>query len=291
MSLLASKRNRSDQSKRCNKSAKPKSAQPSIYTYTHARFSIHRYVLSLIRMLHCDKIQYIYRRSNEGLANVNLDLVPGHFYGLLGKNGAGKTTLLRILSSLLFPQQGTCSINDIPVQKRSPEVLQDFYSFPEDLPQLALTGLQFLQRYAPFYPKFDTEHFHSLVDELDIRSSCKELLSKVSLGQRKKLYLAFALATRVSILLFDEPTNGLDIPSRIAVKSIIHQNSVQNKQIVLISTHNIKDIEDLVDHYVFIDQGTCLADISTKDMFSRFSLRVHQRPSMRSALHLSLIHI
>lgn len=237
-----------------------------------------------IYMILCDNITYLYKKSGEGLKNLSTDMEPGHLYGLLGKNGAGKTTLLRILSGLLFSQKGSSTISGISTQARDVQVLKDFYSFPEDTYELSLSGEKFVNYYSRFYPNFDWKYFNDLAEELDILSTFKRSLNKVSLGQRKKVYVAFSLATNVKIILFDEPTNGLDIPSRTAFKSIVHQNSIKKNQLILISTHNIKDIENLVDRYIFLNEGEHLFSISVEDLFKNFSLKIHQKAESPDAI-------
>ena len=235
-------------------------------------------------MLICDNLKYIYKNSGKGLKNLNVSLEKENVYGLLGKNGSGKTTLLHIISSLLFSQSGICSINNIPVNIRDPKILENFFIFPEDLFDISMTAQKFVHSYSMFYPHFDREYFQMLLEDLDIEDSISRPLNKVSLGQRKKVFVAFALATKSKILLFDEPTNGLDIPSRTVLKNIIHKNAYSNNQIVLISTHNIKDIENLVGSYIFIDEGEHLFTISTETIFKNFSLKKYDSTTQEKAI-------
>ncbi len=236
-------------------------------------------------MVLCDDLKYIYKKSNKGLTKLSVALQKEHVYGLLGKNGSGKTTLLYIISSLLFPQNGACTIDSISATMRNPKVLQNFYVFPEDIFDISMSAQKFVDHYSMFYPNFDRYYFQTLAQDLDIQDSLSSLLHKLSLGQRKKVFIAFALATKVQVLLFDEPTNGLDIPSRTALKSVIYKNAHSNNQIVLISTHNIRDIENLVSSYIFIDKGEHLFTVDTETIFTNFILKKHGTPTQKNALY------
>lgn len=172
--------------------------------------------------------------------------------GLFGRNGSGKSTLLKILAGLLFPQAGTVEVLGHRPAARSPAFLQQVYVVPEEfhLPDISLAALQ--KTHAPFYPQFSANDFDSYVDTFEIPRGAG--FASMSLGQKKKAVLAFALATHTPLLLMDEPTNGLDIMGRAQFKSIMGR-AEHAQRTVMISTHQAHDLESLMNHVLFIDGG------------------------------------
>jgi ABC-2 type transport system ATP-binding protein len=170
----------------------------------------------------------------------------------LGKNGAGKTTLLKLLSGLAFAKSGTISVNGYKPEQRSPSFLSDIFLLPEEIYLPANSPEKMAKLYAPFYPAFDMPQFRDLLGEMDVVFGAK--ISKLSYGQKKKAMIAFALACNTRFVFLDEPTNGLDIPSKAVFRKIIA--SVFNEdRTILISTHQVKDLESLIDSVVILDGG------------------------------------
>lgn len=202
-------------------------------------------------MLNISNLNFSYKR--QPLFNhLNLKLDPGKIYGLLGKNGVGKTTLLKLISTLLYPLEGRITINGIDSRMRHPQYLSSFYLIPEEfsLPQMKMTT--YLDIYAPFYHNFDTEIFYRVINDFELDKNA--VLTKMSYGQKKKFLIAFGLATQTPILLMDEPTNGLDIPSKTQFRRTIAENLDENR-IVIISTHQVKDVEGLIDDVIILQDG------------------------------------
>ncbi|MBO4984303.1 MAG: ABC transporter ATP-binding protein [Bacteroides sp.] len=215
-------------------------------------------------MLHVQDLSFAYRRNKaEVLSGFNLSLEKGRVYGLLGKNGAGKSTLLYLMSGLLTPRRGKIEFMGTDVRRRLPLTLQDMFLVPEefDLPDLPL--LDYIELNAPFYPRFSKEdmvkylHFFEL--DLDLR------LGALSMGQKKKVFMSFALATNVSLLLMDEPTNGLDIPGKSQFRKFI-AGGMSEERTILISTHQVRDIDKVLDHVLVMDNRSVLLDASVLDI-------------------------
>lgn len=201
-------------------------------------------------MITIDQLTFGYQKKQTVLENLNLHLKPGHIYGLLGRNGAGKSSLLHQICGLLFPLSGTCSVTGKNPANRAPELLQQIYLLPEDvyLPNVSIK--QYLSVYAPFYPLFNHDLFYRFLTEFDIPKENK--LQSMSYGQKKKVLISFALATQAKILLMDEPTNGLDIPSKKQFRKII-AGVIQDDQLIIISTHQVKDLDSLIDHVLILE--------------------------------------
>ncbi|MDB5116037.1 MAG: transporter ATP-binding protein [Mucilaginibacter sp.] len=176
--------------------------------------------------------------------NLNLTLQPGHIYGLLGKNGAGKSTLLKNIAGLVFPWSGTCKVNGISSDKRLPSFLQELFFVPEEIFLPAVNAKQFAESTGHFYPNFDNKQFLNILSEFDVPT--ESILTKLSFGQQKKVAIAFGLSTNTSLLIMDEPTNGLDIPSKTQFRKIIAAALTENRCII-ISTHQVRDLDNLID--------------------------------------------
>ena len=197
-------------------------------------------------------------KKNQLLFNgLNLNLEKGNTYGLFGLNGAGKTTLLNLISGMLFPQTGECLIHESPARERLPEALSDLFILPEqfELPKMDATNYIAIQ--APFYPRFDAEYMSQMLTEFQIDTG--KNLTELSYGQRKKFMIAFALASRASLLLMDEPTNGLDIPSKSQFRKIMAATETDDRCIV-ISTHQVRDLNTLIDRITVLHSGNIIFD-------------------------------
>lgn len=143
---------------------------------------------------------------------LDLEIPKGNIYGLLGMNGAGKTTLLKLISGQLFSAEGHVSVLGYNPAERQPQMLQELFHLPEEFLLPRMRAAEYLKLYAPFYPRFDHVAFERYCAEFDLDMS--QNLNELSFGQKKKFLLSFGLASNTSLLILDEPTNGLDIPSK-----------------------------------------------------------------------------
>ncbi len=221
-------------------------------------------------MIAIQNLSFGYNRKKLLYKNLTLSLEAGSIYGLLGKNGAGKSTLLKNIIGLLFPTGGSISVNNFISKKRQPSFLQTIYFIPEEVyvPSLTIKGYRNL--FAPFYPNFDDEKFAGYLNELNVKDEGK--LNTLSFGQQKKFVIAFALACNTNVLLLDEPTNGLDIPSKAQFRKLIASVMLDDK-IILISTHQIRDLENLIDKVIIVDNGELLLHASVADISDKLSFK------------------
>lgn len=222
-------------------------------------------------MIEAKNFSFGYKKKKPLYKQLDLQLPVGSIYGLLGKNGAGKSTLLKNFTGLLFPTEGELLVNGFKPQKRQPSFLQTIYFIPEEVyvPSLTINGYKNL--FAPFYPQFNEEQFHNYLDILDVNKEGK--LRTFSFGQQKKFIIAFALACNTKILLLDEPTNGLDIPSKIKFRKLISSVFTDDKMI-FISTHQIRDLDNLIDNVVIVDNGELLLQASIAEITQKLSFRL-----------------
>ncbi|MCF0254897.1 ABC transporter ATP-binding protein [Bacteroides heparinolyticus] len=215
-------------------------------------------------MLQVENISFSYRRGKKDvLDDFSLSLEKGRVYGLLGKNGAGKSTLLYLMSGLLTPKHGKVIYHDVDVRRRLPITLQDMFLVPEEFELPAISLVSYVELNSPFYPRFSKEdmmrYLHFFEMEQDIN------LGALSMGQKKKVFMSFALATNTSLLLMDEPTNGLDIPGKSQFRKFIASGMSDDKTIV-VSTHQVRDIDKILDHVLIMDNKHVMLDASTTDI-------------------------
>lgn len=212
-----------------------------------------------------------YKKNKPVLDNINLDITPGSIYGLLGKNGEGKTTLLNILSGQLFLNSGSCLICGENPAKRNASLLQQLFLLPEEISLPDVTGTDYIRMYAPFYPTFREDIFKACIESFEVDFSAK--LDKMSQGQRKKVAITLALSAHTPLLLMDEPTNGLDIPSKTTFRKLVAA-FIEESQTVIISTHQIRDLESLIDAVLILDNKTILLNNTLHEITSRLFFRL-----------------
>lgn len=212
------------------------------------------------RMIEVENLSFSYgRRKSKVLEDFSMKLDKGSVYGLLGKNGTGKSTLLYLMAGLLRPQTGNVLYKGVDVKKRYPDTLQDMFLVPEEfaLPNVSLK--QYVKLNAPFYPNFSDELLNACLRDFDMNEDIH--LGELSMGQKKKAFMCFALATNTSLLMMDEPTNGLDIPSKSQFRKVIASGMSDDKA-VIISTHQVRDIDSLLDHVLIMDGSKLLLNES-----------------------------
>ena len=218
-------------------------------------------------MMNVNQVSFGYgRKKAKVLDGFSMNLEKGSVYGLLGKNGTGKSTLLYLMAGLLRPQSGNILYKGVEVTKRYPETLQDMFLVPEEfaLPNVSLK--QYVQLNAPFYPRFSDELLKACLRDFDMNEDIH--LGELSMGQKKKAFMCFALATNTSLLLMDEPSNGLDIPSKSQFRKVIASGMTDEKA-VIISTHQVRDIDSLLDHVLIMDGSRLLLNESVASICDR----------------------
>ncbi|ULQ52829.1 ABC transporter ATP-binding protein [Flavihumibacter fluvii] len=221
-------------------------------------------------MIQIKDLHYSYG-SKPVFSGLSLELHPGHIYGLLGKNGTGKSTLLRTIGGLLFPRQGSIQVLGYNPGKRQPDFLRQVFMVPEEFyfPNISIKA--FVAGNAPFYPNYSQEQFDRYLQEFSI--PLDQLLQEMSYGQKKKLLISFALACNTPVLLMDEPTNGLDIMSKSQFRKVM-AGAVADNKCILISTHQVKDLENLIDRITIIDEGNILFDQTVDRICNRLNFKI-----------------
>ncbi|MDG1277740.1 MAG: ABC transporter ATP-binding protein [Algoriphagus sp.] len=220
-------------------------------------------------MISIQNLSFFYPKKSALFQELDWECPAGSIVGFLGKNGAGKSTFLRLLSGLIFPKSGSVEVNGQYAKDRSPDFLQELFMVPDELAlPLHLSVSAYSKMMSPFYPRFDQTQFQSILKDFEIEPNSK--LGDFSFGQQKKVILAFALSTNCKLLLFDEPTNGLDIPSKTSFRKAVAAN-LSEEQTLIIATHLVKDVENLIDRVVILADGKVRLDQDLLELSDRLS--------------------
>lgn len=221
-------------------------------------------------MITLQQVDYAYSRATKLLEEVTLHLESNHIYGILGKNGVGKSTLLKLIAGALTPLSGEITALGETPSKRHPSYLSQLYLLPEEVESIPLSMQRYAQLYAPYYPTFDHEKLQRLMGEFELAMTTR--LNALSMGQRKKAMIAFAFACNTPLLLMDEPTNGLDIPSKSQFRRMIAAEATPQRCIV-ISTHQVRDLEHIIDSLVILDQQQVVVSATTAQLEQALQFR------------------
>ncbi len=203
-------------------------------------------------MLEIKDLNFNYGKQPPLFDGLSLEIKPGSITGLLGKNGAGKTSLLKLITGLLNPGTGQVRVMDHVPFRREPSYLENIFFVPEEFHFPSVSIRNYIRADHVFYPRFDMELMGRLLNEFELDQD--KNIHKLSYGQKKKFLISFCLATRCRLLALDEPTNGLDIPSKAIFRKVM-AGSLDDDQLVIISTHQVKDVENLIDRIIILDEG------------------------------------
>lgn len=229
-------------------------------------------------MIQIKDLRFSYPGSRHQVFDgLDLSMEPGKIYGLLGKNGQGKSTLLYLMSGLLRARQNEVMFDGMDMRDRRPEALQDIFIVPEeyDLPRMSMH--QFIKLNEKFYPRFSVDVLQQSLRDFEMPEVVN--LKALSMGQKKKVYMSFALAANTRLLLMDEPTNGLDIPSKSLFRKAMANNMADDRTLI-ISTHQVHDVEALLDHILILDESRLKLNASTSAITDRYSFEFRQPSEM-----------
>lgn len=205
-------------------------------------------------MINVDNLYFRYG-NNPVLENISFKLEEGRIYGLLGENGVGKTTLLTLLCGLKKADQGSILLDGTNPHRRLPSTLSKLYYLPDEVMAYNQTAESFAGFSGKFWPAFDMDMFRTILKEFETDPGQK--MNKMSSGQLKKTYISFALACNPQYLFMDEPTNGLDIPSKAQFRKAVTLYAPETSTIV-ISTHQVRDLENIIDPVIILDRRDVL---------------------------------
>ena len=221
-------------------------------------------------MIKIENLSFAFKKNELLFKNLNMDFHPGRTYGLFGLNGAGKTTLLNHICGNLFPEKGSCLIEGDEARNRHPQTMSEIYLVPEQFELPGISPSQFIDLHAPFYPQFDIRQLKDIMKQFHLHEEKK--LSEQSYGQRKKFLVAFAIATNTRYLIMDEPTNGLDIPSKSQFRKIMASTN-KDERCTIISTHQVRDLETMIDRVTVLHNGSIIFDQNIEDIANHLVFR------------------
>lgn len=238
-------------------------------------------------MLTIKDLNFSYSRKKDIIQNFSLQLERGTVSGLLGQNGAGKTTLLYLICGLLKPKSGEIFFNDQIPFKRNPEFLESVFLVPEEFSLPSVSLQDYIDKNSLFYPNFDIDAMRHYLDIFELDSNI--ILSKISMGQKKKAFISFAMACNTPLLILDEPTNGLDITAKRNFRRAL-ADCMNDEKIIIISTHQVYDVDKILDHVIITDRKGILLNCSMNDIASkyRFSFTTDRKRASQALISLDV---
>ena len=240
-------------------------------------------------MIKINDLGFTYGKSDkpEGyvLKNISMNLVEGRIYGLLGENGVGKTTLLTLLCGLKKPQIGSIDTDGHNPYNREPSFLADQYFLSDEVAPVRMKAIDYANNYGKFWERFDLNIFVELMEIFENDPNRK--MDKMSFGQLKKTYIAFALACGTKYLFMDEPTNGLDIPSKAQFRKAIMKHTREDATL-LISTHHVRDLENIIDPIIILDKKEVLLNASIEEIADKLYFD-YSNEKVENALYSEMI--
>ena len=226
-------------------------------------------------MIQIQNLSYKYSGATENVFDgLTLSFAEGKIFGLLGKNGVGKSTLLHLLSGLLMPREGRILIDGQEPRLRQPSLQEEVFFVPDEFSLPAMPLTRYVKYREPFYPRFSQEILRQCLQDFEI--DMHSHLDKLSLGEKKRVLVSFALAAQCRVLLMDEPTNGLDIPAKTLFRKLVARH-MSDDQTIIVSTHQVHDVDALLDHIVIMDtpakRGSILLDASIAEVQERYAFQ------------------
>lgn len=200
------------------------------------------------------------------LKSITTTLEEGRIYGLLGENGVGKTTLLTLLCGLKKVCSGSITTDGENPFDRTPTLLQNQFYLPDEVLPVTMKAECFAKERGAFWPDYDHAKFLEIMKEFENDPAKK--MNQMSAGQLKKTYISLALACGCKYIFMDEPTNGLDIPSKTQFRSAIMKYTTDDSTIV-ISTHQVRDLENIIDPIIILDRQDVLLNATVEEITSK----------------------
>lgn len=227
-------------------------------------------------MITISDLNFHYKKKKPLFNHLALNIESGNICGLLGKNGAGKTTLLKLIAGLTYPKSGNLTVNGYNPTKRAPSFLADMYIVPEEFYVPTMKIATFEKIYGAFYPKFSGAQFDKYLTNFELEKDNR--LHKLSYGQKKKVLLSFGMATNSSLMILDEPTNGLDIPSKSIFRKLL-AGSIDDDKCFVISTHQVRDMINLIDPVIILENGRIIFNASIEEITSKLHFGMYFQES------------
>jgi ABC-2 type transport system ATP-binding protein len=216
--------------------------------------------------------------TKQALKGISWSVGKGRICGILGRNGAGKTTTINILNSFITPTEGECLLFGEPAHALSPETKARIGYLIEGHVQYSFFNVDQIERfYAPFYEKWDSSIYFHLIEKLDITRTQK--ISTMSCGQRSQVALGLILAQKPDLIIFDDYSMGLDPGYRRLFIDVIRDFAADGERTILLTSHVIQDLEDLIDDCLIYQRGKVLLDMETRQLREGFKCYRFKTPA------------
>ena len=200
----------------------------------------------------------------KALDDLTMSVPKGCVYGLVGPNGAGKSTAIRLLTGIYRPDSGSITLEGIPVYENPVSKSRMGY-IPDDIFYFPSASMDEMRKfYKGMYPNFDDELYEKLFEVFQLPR--KGAIRRFSKGMQKQAAFHLSICTHPELLILDEPVDGLDPVMRRQVWSLLLGEVAQRETTVLVSSHNLRELEDICDHVGIMDQGKMLLERSLADM-------------------------
>ncbi|SDH39552.1 ABC-2 type transport system ATP-binding protein [Alteribacillus persepolensis] len=216
-------------------------------------------------MIQIEKVTKTYE-NEKALHGISLSVGKGSIYGLLGTNGAGKTTLLKILAGIYRPDEGNVKVDNQPIyenvklKEKVVFISDNLYFFPQ------ATIEQMAAYYRSFYPSWNEERYQTMQKVFQINP--KRKLQRLSKGMQRQAAFWLSLSAMPEVLILDEPIDGLDPVMRQKIKNLLFQDVADRELTVVISSHNLREIEDICDHVGIMHRGNIVVEKDLDDLKS-----------------------
>lgn len=210
--------------------------------------------------------------GHTGVNKISFTLFPGKIYGLLGSNGSGKSTSLKLIAGLMFPTSGTVKAGEQPVTRHM--IKYTAYLTELDMFYPGFTVKDMLDFYESQFPDFQMEKAYQLLKEMQLKPEKK--IKQLSKGSRGRLKIVLALSRRASVILLDEPFSGLDPMVRDSIVNSLVSYIDFEQQIVVIATHEIDEIETLLDEVIVLADGEKVAQRNVEEIREQEGMSVLQ---------------
>jgi len=201
-------------------------------------------------------------------SEISINVEAGRVVALLGRNGAGKTTLLNILNGELRPVSGNAMILGIDPEKNAALLKQSCVLVSEECHLYPWMTPQILARvFSPMYPTWNQELYETTLKQFSI--TCDQKIATFSKGTKRKLQLAFALATEPKVLLLDEPVGGVDVVAREEILNSLIESLVEKGVTVVLSSHELNEVAGVCDHVLILSDGRLVVDCSKDELVEK----------------------
>ena len=224
-----------------------------------------------------ENLRKVFSGGIVALKNISFTVDSGEIYGLVGPNGAGKTTTLRIIATVLEPTSGNVYVNGYSVRDKPNAVRQLISYLPEEAGAYKyLTGYEFLDFIASFYTKNESEKYRMISEAIEISGLGERIGDKIktySKGMLRRLLIAKTLMVKPKLALLDEPTSGIDVANSVRIRDIIRKYAREYGVAVLLSSHNMLEVEYLCDRVGIIHNGEIIAEGPPRELIHKHSVR------------------